>query len=174
MSNGIHEKPPKEPIPWKWLGLGLVVTILGCLGGYILLINFLSAQQPGDLDAQAEATIILLTAPPSPTLPATSLGQPPTPIPTFTPIPTPDTAVAPPEITPGFYVVVANTDDLGVTIRGGPGTRNVALFIAEEGTFFLVLDGPVEEDGFNWWQLELEDGSTGWAAANFLEPSAAP
>jgi hypothetical protein len=95
-------------------------------------------------------------------------------MPTFTPIPTPDAAIAPPEITRDFYAVVANTDGLGVTVRGGPSTRNVALLVADEGTVLLILDGPEEGDNFSWWQVELVDGTEGWVAQDFLEPAAAP
>ena len=173
MSDDADKSLPDKSIPWKWLGAGLIVTIISCVAGYFLLSNYLK-QMPSELVVQPAATIIVLTAPPSPTFLPTGQSQPPTPIPTFTPIPTPNTAVAPPEITAGFYVVVANTDDLGVTVRGGPSTRNVAILVAVEGSYFMVLDGPVEGDGFNWWQVQLEDGTSGWVAANFLEPSAAP
>jgi hypothetical protein len=139
-----------------------------------LLFNYLLGQlQPLNM-ATPESTIIILTAPPSPTTAAAGSGLPPTPMPTFTPIPTPDAAVAPPEITTGYYAVVANTDGLGVTVRGGPSTRNVALQVAEEGTILLVIAGPEEGDNFSWWQVELADGTEGWVAEDFLEPAAAP
>lgn len=121
-----------------------------------------------------EATVIVLTAPARSTLLPTSAAPLPTPIPTFTPIPTPDTAVAPAEITAGYYAVVANTDGLGVTVRGGPSTRNVALTVADEGTFMVVLGGPEEGDNFTWWHVQLDDGIEGWVAANFIEPAAGP
>lgn len=174
MSDEADKNTEAQRIPWRWLGSGLLVTILGCLVLYLFLVNFLDNQQPTDLVLQPETTVIVLTAPASPTIPPTTENQIPTPIPTFTPIPTPDTAVAPPEITAGYYAVVANTDGLGVTVRGGPSISNVAIFVAEEGTSFIILDGPVEGDGFNWWQVQLEDETSGWIAANFLEPSASP
>lgn len=163
----------REPIPWKWLGAGLLIAVAGCIMALILLRAFL-AQMPEQTAEPLPATIIVLTAPPSPTVDPTFSAQPPTPIPTFTPIPTPDAAIAPAQITISFYAVVANTDGLGVTLRGGPSTRNVPLLIAEEGTLFLVLDGPEEGDGFQWWQVQLADGTEGWVAADFLEPAAAP
>jgi hypothetical protein len=174
MSDEANKNIEEKCIPWRWLGAGLFVTVLGCLAAYLFLLNFLNNQSLMDLAVQPEITIIVLTAPASPTLPPTTQAVIPTPIPTFTPIPTPDTAVAPPEITAGYYAVVANTDGLGVTVRGGPSISNVAILVAVEGTSFIVLDGPVEGDGFNWWQVQLEDETSGWIAANFLEPAAAP
>ncbi|MDX1414103.1 MAG: hypothetical protein R3293_07920 [Candidatus Promineifilaceae bacterium] len=173
MSSDLNEPQKEQRIPWLWLGLGLVVTIAGCIALYIAVQSFLS-RSTDEVAAPIQATVIVLTAPPSPTQFPTEIALPPTPIPTFTPIPTPDTAVAPEEITSGFYVVVANTDDLGVTVRGGPSTRNVALTVAAEGTYMLVLDGPQEGDGFSWWQVQLEDGVEGWVVSNYLIPSAAP
>lgn len=167
------DQPERQPIPWKWLGMGLLFTVVACFAGLLFLNNLLS-QTESPSGEPPEATIIILTAPPSPTIDAVSSSLPPTPMPTFTPIPTPDAAVAPPEITAGFYAVVANTDGLGVTVRGGPSTRNVALLIADEGTILLILDGTEEGDGFNWWQIQLADGTEGWVAEDFLEPSAAP
>jgi len=167
------EKPKREPVPWKWLGMGLLLTIAVCIVGLLLLISVFGRLQP-QTSAVPEPTIIVLTAPPSPTSDAAGSGLPPTPMPTFTPIPTPDAAVAPPEITTGYYAVVANTDGLGVTVRGGPSTRNVALQVAEEGTILLVTAGPEEGDNFSWWQVELADGTEGWVAQDFLEPAAAP
>jgi uncharacterized protein YraI len=69
---------------------------------------------------------------------------------------------------------VANTDGLGVTVRGGPSTQNVAMIVAEEGTYLVILDGPLEGDGFNWWQVQLDDEIQGWVVENYLEPAAAP
>jgi hypothetical protein len=95
-------------------------------------------------------------------------------VPTFTPIPTPDNAIAPDVIAVGFYAVVANTDGTGVRVRGGPSVSNISLLVVPEETFVLVTDGPTENDGFLWWQVQLEDGTEGWAAGDFLLPAAAP
>lgn len=167
------DRQRREPIPWLWLGMGLLLTIISCAGALLILNNFLIQRQV-TLSAPPEATIIVLTAPPLPTAEGAGSSAPPTPMPTFTPIPTPDSAVAPPELTSGFYAVVANTDGLGVTVRGGPNTRNVALLVAEEGTVLLILGGPEAGDNFNWWQVRLDDGTEGWVAEDFLLPSAAP
>ncbi len=164
------DEKERQPIPWKWLGMGLLLTLIGCITAAFLLSAYLRQPPPSD---SPQATIIILTAPP---LPTDTIGPafPPTPIPTFTPIPTPDAAIAPPDVTIGFYAAVANTDGLGVTVRGGPSTQNVAVLIAEEGTVMLVLGGPEEADNFSWWQVQLQDGTEGWVVDNFLEPAAAP
>lgn len=162
----------REPIPWKWLGMGVVVTI-GAIFVAISLANTFLEREP--LAASLPTpTIIRLTAPataePSPTSPQPS----PTAIPTFTPKPTPDVSIAPDEITVGFYAEVANTDGIGVSLRGGPSTDNSRLFTVPEGTILLVIDGPREANDFTWWQVRLDDGSEGWVAGDFIIPAAAP
>ncbi|MEM7330614.1 MAG: SH3 domain-containing protein [Chloroflexota bacterium] len=162
----------QEPIPWLWLGIGVIVTLIG-IGLAISLARSILARPPLE-EVVIEPTIIVLTAPPVAPPTATPPLPTPTPIPTFTPVPTPNTAVAPPEITIGFYAVVANTDGLGVTVRGGPSTSNVSLLVAPEGTLVLVLDGPQSANEFLWWQVQLDDGTEGWVAGDFLLPEAGP
>lgn len=168
-----QRRQPRRPIPWKWLGLGVVAAA-------VLLVVLLAAgnawltQAPQPAAVRPEPTIIRLTAPPEPTASPTSQRPTPSPVPTFTPIPTPDVAVAPEEVTAGYYAEVANTDGLGVTVRGGPSTSNIPVTVAQEGIVLFVVDGPQEGSGFQWWQVRLADGTEGWVAADFLIPAAAP
>ena len=165
--------PPPEPVPWKWFGLGLLVTLLGIGLAAVLVINALT-RAPLEVAGLPEPDLVVLTAVPSPTASATPDFVLPTPLPTFTPIPTPDNAVAPPEITVGFYARVVDTGGAGLVVRGGPSTSNVQVTLADEGSYLLVIDGPEEGSDFLWWQVELADGTEGWVAARFLEPAAAP
>jgi hypothetical protein len=162
----------QTPVPWVWLGLGVVVTIAGiflALG----LANMLLNREPL-LTSVATPTIIRLTAPPTVPATPTSVQPTPTPIPTFTPAPTRDLTTPPDEITVGYYAVVSGTGDAGLTVRGAPGTDAVRLMRASEGTLMRVLGGPEEGGDFTWWQVRLTDGTEGWVAGAFLEPAAAP
>lgn len=161
-----------EPIPWRWLGSGILATVVGA-GLALGLLNAFLSREPLPV-TPLSPTLIVLTAPPSP--PPTQTPPIPTPIllPTVTAMPTADPAVAPTEVTAGFYARVANTDGFGVTIRGGPSTSNVAITVAQEDAILFVLDGPAEGNGFLWWRVRLMDGTEGWAAADFLAPSDAP
>ncbi|NKQ34661.1 MAG: SH3 domain-containing protein [Chloroflexi bacterium] len=161
-----------DPIPWKYLGMGLVVTVVGIVIA-LAIVRALLARPPLNI-SPVEPTIIVLTAPPSPVPSPTPNIATPTPIPTFTPVPTPDTAVAPPEVTVGYYAIVANTDGIGVSVRGGPSTSNTLITVADEGAIVLILDGPESANTFLWWQVRLEDGTEGWVAGQFLEPAAKP
>ena len=175
-------KKSREPIPWKWLGMGILVTILGVVMA-LTVVNQMLERTPlpiseGNVGETAVTSlggqaVIVLTAPPNNPTPTSPLPTP-SPIPTFTPIPTPDVAVAPDELTVGFYAIVANTDDFGVTIRGGPSTSNAPIVVADEGTILLILGGPENANTFLWWQVQLNDGTEGWVAGQFLLPSVAP
>ncbi len=160
----------QEPIPWRWLGMGVVVTIVGIVIA-LSIANGMLSRTPLPVSG-VDPTIVVLTAPATAVPSVTAVAVAPTAIPTFTPIPTPDNAIAPNEITVGFYAVVVNTDDFGVTVRGGPSTSNVARVVADEGTVLLVIGGPEEANTFLWWEVQLQDGTEGWAAGQFLEPTA--
>ncbi len=164
-----------EPVPWLWLGLGAVVTVVAIAAAFLFARSFL-LRPPLEAGTLPEPTIIFLTAPPSPTASATAPFPTPTTIPTFTPVPTPDIAVAPEEVGVGYYASVQGTGEFGLTVRGGPSTNNVAIVTATEGSLLYVMGGP-EADALEdrlWWQVQLEDGTEGWVAGDFLVPAAAP
>ncbi|HID63850.1 MAG TPA: hypothetical protein EYP49_14100 [Anaerolineae bacterium] len=86
-------------------------------------------------------------------------------------IPTPVPAM-PAEIAIGIYVKVSGTGGSDLSFRAGPSTNYVRLKIVAEGSILKVLDGPVEADGYVWWQLQdVSDGVVGWAVADYLEPT---
>jgi hypothetical protein len=152
--------------------MGLIVTIVAILIAISLANAFLDRDPL--ITSLPTPTIIRLTAPASAVPSATPPQALPTAIPTFTPKPTPNVAIAPEEITVGFYAEVANTDGIGVSLRGGPSTDNSRLFTVPEGTILLVVDGPREANTFIWWQVQLDDGSKGWVAGDFIIPAAEP
>lgn len=167
------DRPPREPVPWLWLGLGALITLGLLIGGGVWLVNYL-AVPPETATAALEPTIIVLTAPPRPTATPTVLRPTPTVLPTSTPQPTIDVSVAPPEVTAGYYATVADTGGVGVTLRNGPSTRNVRVMVVSEGARVYVLEGPTDADSYLWWRIRLEDGTEGWAVGDFLSPAAGP
>lgn len=92
-------------------------------------------------------------------------------LPLFTPTPTP-VPTMPAGIAIGIYVKVSGTEGTDLSFRAGPSTNHVRLKIVAEGSVLKVLDGPVEDDGYVWWQLQdVSDGTVGWAVADYLEPT---
>ena len=163
----------KERAPWGWLLMGFVITAVSILAAFWFVSEALT-REPLELAEQPQPTIIRLTAPPTAVATPTQENPTPTPIPTFTPSPTPDLKVAPSELTIGFFAQVSGTDGVGLSVRGGSSTVNETLLIAPDETVFLILEGPVENNDFRWWQLQLADGTVGWAVDLFMIPASQP
>lgn len=160
-------------MPWLWLGLGALVTVIGLVLLLWALGSFLT-RAPAEPSAGLEPTIIRLTAPPQATATVAVFMPPPTVAPTATSFATPDLSVAPPAITVGYYAQVVETGGVGVTVRSGPNTSNNPVTVAGENAIILVLEGPTPGGTYQWWRIRLSDGTEGWVAGDFLTPSAAP
>ena len=114
-------------------------------------------------DATPAVTII-----PAPTLTPTPV--PPTVVPTFTPT----SIFFLPEgvIGVGAFVQVTGTQGAGLRMRSEPGLDSQVNFTALDSEVFLVIDGPVDADGYTWWHLEApyDENRNGWSAGDFLQP----
>ena len=56
-----------------------------------------------------------------------------------------------------------------VWVRDGPGTSHNHVDTAPGGTTGTVTDGPIDSDGYTWYEIEYDDGVTnGWSAASAL------
>ncbi|HFC12537.1 MAG TPA: SH3 domain-containing protein, partial [Anaerolineae bacterium] len=174
-----YEAPPNPKRPRRQRGgkfdwtpligllLGLIVTVVAVYLAWQFAQNLLAAP-PIDV-ALPTPTVIQLTAPPSITPTPTAVGlASPTPIFTLTPQPTVDVSSAPEVVTAGYYAAVANTDGAGLSLRGGPSTDNVSLILVAEESVVLILEGPSESSGYSWWKVQLDDGTEGWMAAQYL------
>ncbi len=160
-------------MPWVWLGLGVLTTIIGLSVLIWSLSNYLT-QPPDETSVSSGPTVIQLAAPTLPAAIAPTSPPTPTVAPTATSIATPDLSIAPPELTAGYYAQVTDTGGIGVTVRNGPSTSNQPVGVAGEGTVVLVIEGPTPGGEYEWWRIQTADGTSGWAAGDFLRPSAAP
>jgi hypothetical protein len=61
---------------------------------------------------------------------------------------------------------VVDTDALN--LRAEPGIDAEVVSVLTQGTTATVTDGPESADDYGWYALELDDGTTGWAASDFL------
>lgn len=93
-------------------------------------------------------------------------------LPTQIPSPTPTTGFFLPEgvIGVGAYVQVSGTSGAGLRMRAKPGLDGALNFTAMDSEVFLVIDGPVDADGYTWWHLEApyDQERNGWSAGEFL------
>ena len=62
--------------------------------------------------------------------------------------------------------VVVDTDFLN--LREDFGMDADVVTVLENGMSATVTGGPEESDDFTWYELDVEDGSAGWAAGDFL------
>jgi hypothetical protein len=100
-------------------------------------------------------------APPVPTIVAATATKP-APIPTVTP-------AAPPAV----WVVVANTDGIGVYLRRSPKMEDQVV-AWPEGTRLRVVGPDTENEGRRWKQVADPQGRTGWVPAEYTAPAVGP
>jgi SH3-like domain-containing protein len=51
-----------------------------------------------------------------------------------------------------------------VRLRVSPARSASALVQLEPGTQFAVIGGPSCSDNWSWWNIRLDDGTTGWVS----------
>lgn len=121
-----------------------------------------------------QATLPAITASPSAT---TESGATNSPIILTTPPPgvatqPPGQETTPPEtggeIAIGSSVVVANSGGTGVNFRSDPSTDSEIVDVLLDGTELTVIDGPLDAEGYTWWQVEGASG-TGWMVQDYLQ-----
>ncbi len=59
----------------------------------------------------------------------------------------------------GCQAVVINTYNVGLNIRSAPDINGAIIGRLSDGDIVFVVDGPVQSDGYRWWQF-----SAGWVA----------
>ncbi len=165
-------------LPW-WSLLIMLAVVAFFAALLVLGANLLGGQfTPGG----ETPVVIVITATPTPRPTDTPLPSPSPfrPLATATPITfggnveTPADAATPPGASPdlrvGVTVEVVEVGLAGLNVRQGAGTSFARLFIAPEGTQFVVIGGPQEADGFTWWQVRGVEDSTrqGWVVQDFL------
>jgi len=94
--------------------------------------------------------------------------------PTLQPSPTATSLFFLPEgvIGVGAYVQVTGTEGAGLRMRSEPNLNSDVNFTALDAEVFLVIGGPVEADGYTWWQMEApyDQTRTGWSVGDYLLP----
>lgn len=161
------------------LGVIVLVVLL-----WFWIASFLDDDNDGDDVASGTATIEIPTLGPTEgeTPMAGETPSPPAGAPTAT---TPGTGTSPVAPTspgeatepdggeqPGIYlgatVEVANTDGAGVNVRSEATTSSEVLSVFLDGTQVQVIDGPVEAEGFVWWQITGNEVTAGWIVSDYL------
>lgn len=147
--------------PLAYFGAILFAGLLLGMGYLYLNLNF--GQGP---TMQTTLMPLAVTILPAPT--ETPVTIVPTSI--FTPTPTPELGPLPGVMGIGAYAKVSNTGGAGLRIRQSATTDSLTQFIALDEEVFQIIGGPVDKNGFTWWQLEAnyDKNRTGWAAEEYL------
>lgn len=155
------------PPLWIFLIIAAVVLVItGGIWGFVLLGNTNSIAVSGG--PTPTPIFVVITATPTPEVvdePTVEVvEQAPDPIPAITATPAPQPIIV------GSTVVVVGTEQAGLSVRENAGVAFPILFIAADGEIFSVAGGPIEADGFTWWNITdpADPARTGWAASAFL------
>ena len=101
------------------------------------------------------------------TLPTTPLTFTPT---TVAPVVTPSAqaveAAGSEELAMGAKAVV--TAGAGLNMRSGAGTGHSRVKTLGKGVVLEIVGGPQEADGYTWWQVRDDAGTTGWVVSEFI------
>lgn len=80
------------------------------------------------------------------------------------PLPTPTTA---PTVTFAIGSTISvDTDTLNM--RSSPGLSTTIIKVLMQNTSGTVLAGPTRKDNYDWYQIRLADGTTGWVAGQMM------
>ena len=153
----IRPKPGQTDLNWReWLlllGIIVVAAVICVYGGRAVMRSFAAAP-------------VTPTATPTQVRPTVTLSVSPTPEPP-TETPTPNIPAA---IAKGVYVSVTD----GVNFRQDANTTAKIIRTLGAGEVLQVTDGPVSAGNRTWWKLKDPNGVEGWAAQEFLQPTAPP
>lgn len=71
----------------------------------------------------------------------------------------------------GLKVKVYGTGSDGLRIHQAAGQSSPTIYLAPEGSVFIVIDGPIVTGGFAWWKIEdKENGNIkGWVVEDYLQ-----
>jgi len=143
--------------------LFLVSAFLG-FGGVIIVSFGLWMFRPEQLmNGQNNLGLTIIPAPSAtmssePTLLISDTAQPSTPAPFSGKIKIKD------------YVQVNGTEGEGLRLRDEPGVGNTILTLASDAEIYIVLEGPSQADGYQWWYVAdpYNEKRRGWAVENYL------
>jgi hypothetical protein len=141
-------------------------AIIFAVGVFAVLVGILwSAKAKSISQVPATAILNIIEAPTE-----TPLAPITTPTPVQTPSPSQQVPLASGDITVGDYVQVSGTGGNGLRLHKTAGVSSEVDYVAFEAEVFLVIDGPLDADGYVWWLLKdpYTDNAVGWGAANYL------
>jgi len=162
-SRGRRSKRRSDLYPsWLWIAVPIFIVVV--VGGlWWGLFSPSNEPQKQEAPILPTATVQVIPTRVRTSTPTMVILIRSTPTPTIKPSPT-----VPTTITKGYRVKVVGTGGAGLNIRVAPGVDKDLVKTVEDGTILMVLEGPIEADDYQWWQVQDESGSVGWAASEWL------
>jgi hypothetical protein len=150
-----------------WLNLKVVLGgIIFAVCVFAILLGVLwSARAQNTRTAPSTALLSVIEVP---------TITPPMPVSTPTPSQTPTSEQQEPipmgDIKIGDYVQVTGTGGDGLRLHETAGVAGKVNYVATDAQVFKVKDGPIDADGYVWWELQdpYTDDVVGWGVANYL------
>ncbi len=156
----IRPRPGQTELNWReWLlllGVAAVALFICAYGGKSLVSRFAAGapnSTPTATATRARAATVTPIASPTPVPPTAS-----------------PTVVVPTKIDKGVYVAVVD----GVNFRKDASTTAQIIRTLGAGEVLQVVDGPITANERTWWKLKDPNSVEGWAAQDFLAPTAPP
>jgi hypothetical protein len=167
-------------LPWWSLIVMIIIVGASALGFVYFIASFEQPQIPGNQtpsvrEITSQPTLsqdfasggqALPSYPTNPTSIPQALPSPTVALPT----PAPSPSLPPGEFIVGTRIQVVGVGSDGLNVRSAPGLDGAVNFQAYDDEIFVIVDGPQNVDGREWWKLEDPEDSFrgGWAVRNFL------
>jgi hypothetical protein len=150
-----------------WLNLKVILAgVIFALCAFGLLVGIIWSQRSKNFNPSPSTAILSVIELPTitPTLPF------------IAPTPTQESNIQTPEPIPGGviklgdYVQVTGTGGDGLRIHDTAGVASKVHYVALDNEVFIVFEGPVDADGYVWWNLKdpFSDAAIGWGVGNYL------
>ncbi|MGE5123905.1 MAG: hypothetical protein ACM3H7_05265 [Acidobacteriaceae bacterium] len=151
----------------SWLNIRVIfVAILFALGIFALLVYLLWNSKAPSISTLPGTAVLSVIKAPTQTPLAPKTTDTPTPEPTRQgqePAPAGNILV-------GNYVQVTGTEGDGLRLHVSAGVSSEVHYVALEAEVFIVKEGPIDADGYQWWYLQdpYTQDAVGWGVANYL------
>jgi len=166
----------------KWMWVAAPVLVIVVVGGLWWAIFYPSNEAASTVTPTPTLHTIHGQPTQAPTTQGTTGALLPTPTQNLLPTPIPTLAAPQPTAAPtaeptaaasaglaiGDSAKVTGVGGGGLNMRSGAGTGHARVKTLRDGAILKVIGGSKEANGYTWWEVRDEAGTTGWVASEWL------